>query len=123
MAHYKDVIYCSVKGLLFPLFLLLIVVRRVHHHCYFVKYCSCVHKLLRGRKDSVAKGTELQREKGGLCNYVCRDPKREREELCKAYQLTNRRSNSCGGSYQRVVNHVKPVCLCMFSYACIEVFA
>ena len=52
--------------------------------------------LIRGRKDSAVRCIELHREIERNC--------------CKAYKSElNRRSNSCGRSYQRVVNHVKPV--------------
>ena len=62
-----------------------------------VKSCSCVRRLLRERKDSATRCAEIHREIERNC--------------CKAYHSElNRRSNSCGRSYQRVVNHVKPVC-------------
>ena len=61
------------------------------------------------------------RHRSRLC--IGKEREREEEELCNAYQLINRISNSCGCSYQRVVNHVKRVCLCMFDYACVDEIA
>ena len=81
----------------------LLFVDPIHTRESIVKLYSCVHE------------TQIA--------ALYRPRNREEEELYNAYQLINRRSNSCGRSYQRVVNHVKPVCLCVFAYACVDVFA
>ena len=68
-----------------------------------------MRKLLRGRKDSVVRCVEIHREIERNCCKACK------------FEL-NRRSNSFGRSYQRVVNHVKPVCLCMLLMHVVDVF-